>query len=49
VTLYRQDKGRFNLWVEHSPSLNWEDERELKNEIKQTIVTAAIAESQTNN
>ena len=46
VTLYRQDRGRFNLWVEHSPSRNWQDKQALEKELKEAIVMAAIEESQ---
>jgi hypothetical protein len=44
VSLHRQDKGRFGLWVEHIISPDREGERILENEIEDAIVLSALAE-----
>lgn len=43
VYLYRQDKGRFNLWVEHNFHQERDRDRVLADEMKQAIVGVALA------
>lgn len=48
VYVYHQDKGRFNLWVEHLPNPHWQQEQELRKELKQTIMAISRDKQQMN-